>query len=379
GALGGQSFAYDQGGHLTSATTTGPTATYTYDATGLLNSETVNGVTQNFTWNQAQGLPTLLSNGSDDLIYGPEGTPIEQINPGGATYYLLGDELGSTRIITDSSGNIAGTFTYDPYGTIQTQTGSVTPLVAYAGEPYDADTGLYYLGARFYDPAIAQFLTRDPLAASTGAPYSYASGSPLNFTDPSGLCAAGAQGGGPQPPNNNDPLLPMQQRANRGVRQGNANPGEQSADLLIQNEEPVPNGVIEPGESEGYCTNLPTLPLEEEDPGGAAIDPGAFHPAETPQESDWPVQEGSNCVECAKEIQKKIGGEIETIEPPEGARFLGPSTNNPEGPPWNFHTFVVKNGRAFDGPTGPQGMPLNEYIQQWEYGNDLIVRPGAGS
>ncbi|MGH9122420.1 MAG: RHS repeat-associated core domain-containing protein, partial [Acidimicrobiales bacterium] len=73
----------------------------------------------------------------------------------------MGDELGSTRIITDSSGNIAGTFTYDPYGTIQTQTGSVTPLVAYAGEPYDAATGLYYLGARLYDPAIAQFLTRD--------------------------------------------------------------------------------------------------------------------------------------------------------------------------------------------------------------------------
>jgi hypothetical protein len=41
--------------------------------------------------------------------------------------------------------------------------------------------------ARYYDPTTAQFLSRDPLEAETGAPYSYAGGEPLNASDPSGL------------------------------------------------------------------------------------------------------------------------------------------------------------------------------------------------
>jgi uncharacterized protein RhaS with RHS repeats len=41
--------------------------------------------------------------------------------------------------------------------------------------------------ARYYDPSTAQFATRDPLEAQTGAPYSYAGGDPLDASDPSGL------------------------------------------------------------------------------------------------------------------------------------------------------------------------------------------------
>jgi RHS repeat-associated protein len=49
------------------------------------------------------------------------------------------------------------------------------------------DTGLIYLRNRVYDPATAQFLTRDPLEAITGEPYSYAGDNPLNHSDPTGL------------------------------------------------------------------------------------------------------------------------------------------------------------------------------------------------
>ena len=44
-----------------------------------------------------------------------------------------------------------------------------------------------YLRARYYDPATGQFISRDPLTAMTGAPYSYVDGNPLNYTDPLGL------------------------------------------------------------------------------------------------------------------------------------------------------------------------------------------------
>ena len=41
--------------------------------------------------------------------------------------------------------------------------------------------------ARYYDPATAQFLTRDPLEAQTRSPYGYVNNDPLNASDPSGL------------------------------------------------------------------------------------------------------------------------------------------------------------------------------------------------
>jgi RHS repeat-associated protein len=59
-------------------------------------------------------------------------------------------------------------------------------LVNY-GQYTSTDTGLIYLRARVYDPATAQFLSVDPLAPTTRAPYTYAEDSPLNFGDPTGL------------------------------------------------------------------------------------------------------------------------------------------------------------------------------------------------
>jgi len=55
------------------------------------------------------------------------------------------------------------------------------------GEYIDPETGFQYLRARYYDPATAQFLTRDPIETITRSAYSYVEGNPLNRTDPTGL------------------------------------------------------------------------------------------------------------------------------------------------------------------------------------------------
>jgi RHS repeat-associated protein len=57
----------------------------------------------------------------------------------------------------------------------------------YAGEYQDAESNLYYLRARYYDPATQQFLTVDPLVGWTEQAYAYVGGSPTNATDPRGL------------------------------------------------------------------------------------------------------------------------------------------------------------------------------------------------
>jgi len=66
----------------------------------------------------------------------------------------------------------------------------------YAGQYTDAESGLVYMRARYYDPATAQFLTVDPLVNVTHTPYSYVNDSPLDGADPSGDCLAGGGGGG---------------------------------------------------------------------------------------------------------------------------------------------------------------------------------------
>lgn len=91
------------------------------------------------------------------------------------------------RLVTDAYGGIAATYSYDPYGTTVAHTGYVDTPFQYAGQYRDTETGLYYLRARYYDPATAQFLTRDPLTAVTRSVYGYVGGDPLNGSDPSGL------------------------------------------------------------------------------------------------------------------------------------------------------------------------------------------------
>ena len=179
-------YAYDQANRLTGYTRGSTTATYAYNGDGLRASKTVAGVTTKFAYDTAEGLPLILTDGANYYLYGPDGIPYEQVTTAGVVTYLHADQLGSIRMITNSSGASAGTATYTAYGT-RTTTGTTSPF-GYAGQYTDAETGLQWLRARYYDPTTAQFLTVDPLAALTGARYFYASGNPITGADPSGLC-----------------------------------------------------------------------------------------------------------------------------------------------------------------------------------------------
>jgi RHS repeat-associated protein len=153
-------------------------------------------------WSTAQDPPLLLYDGTRYYLYGPEGQPFEQI-ASEAPVYLHHDQQGSTRLLTNSSGEAKGTYTYAPYGATEGHTGTATTPLGYDGQYTSTDTGLIYLRWRVYDPtAPAQFMSQDPLSATTGDIYGYADQSPVNKTDPSGLCTCQVPGGGdgPRPP-----------------------------------------------------------------------------------------------------------------------------------------------------------------------------------
>ena len=161
--------------------------TYTYDGDGLRASKTAVGTTLRFAWSLAGGPPVPLTDGSTSYLYDDSGIPIEQIDAAGTPLYYQHDQLGSTRLLTDQGGSVVATYSYDPYGNLTGHTGTADTPLRWAGQYQDANTGLYYLHARYYDPLTAQFLTRDPIAPITQAPYAYVGGNPLTFVDVTGL------------------------------------------------------------------------------------------------------------------------------------------------------------------------------------------------
>ncbi len=202
-----QSYGYNQLGELTCSTApnsssytcsnpnSSKTTTYTYNGDGLRMSDTpAGGSSQQFTWDVSSSVPDLLSDGTNRYLYGPGGTPVEQINSTtGATNYLVSDPTG-VRYQFNLAGTVAGTNTYNPYGKCTSCT-ATTPFGFEDG--YTDATGLIYLVNRYYDTSTDQFITVDPLVSLTGEPFSYAGEDPVNGSDPSGLmCNANPFSGG---------------------------------------------------------------------------------------------------------------------------------------------------------------------------------------
>jgi RHS repeat-associated protein len=131
--------------------------------------------------------PDLIGDGSGSIIYGPDGLPVEQVKSGGDAVFYHHDRQGSTRLLTDSSGDSVGAFTYDAYGQTTAASGAAKTHFGYDGQYTDPTTGHEDLRARQYDPETAQFTSRDPLGQLTRQPYAYASNDPIDFADPSGL------------------------------------------------------------------------------------------------------------------------------------------------------------------------------------------------
>ncbi len=171
---------------------TGTPTTYTYDGDGLRMSKS-GGVSTSYAWDPTSTVPLLLQettgSATTEYVYGPGGLPLEEVQSSGKTFYYAHDNLGSTRALTKSTGAVADTDTYSPYGALTTSTGTIQDNLLYAGQYLDAESGFYYLRARYYDPPIGQFTTVDPLVGDTGQPYEYADDDAINSSDPSGMCS----------------------------------------------------------------------------------------------------------------------------------------------------------------------------------------------
>ncbi|WP_303850146.1 RHS repeat-associated core domain-containing protein [Apibacter mensalis] len=117
-------------------------------------------------------------------------------------YYYHPDHLGSSRYITNLDGEIVQHVEYVPFGEvfIEERNNSWNTPYLFNGKELDEETGLYYYGARYYNPRESVWLSVDPLAEKypNVSPYAYTFQNPINYTDPTGMIPEDGAGDPPK-------------------------------------------------------------------------------------------------------------------------------------------------------------------------------------
>ncbi|NBU63946.1 MAG: RHS repeat-associated core domain-containing protein, partial [Chloroflexia bacterium] len=104
-----------------------------------------------------------------------------------AVKYHLGDHLGSSHVVLDDGGSWVNREEYTPYG--ETSFGSYgRKRYRFTGKERDEESGMNYHGARYYASWVGRWVSCDPAGIAAGINlYVFASRSPINSVDPSGL------------------------------------------------------------------------------------------------------------------------------------------------------------------------------------------------
>jgi RHS repeat-associated protein len=178
--------------------TTGATSIYVPTATGFrvyVRRPGVGAVTaanaQAWGWH----VNWLAVSGNTTLVrkYYYAGATRVAMRENGALRWLLGDHLGSTAY-TVSGTTKTGEVRYKAFGATRFTSGATPTTFRYTGQREEAGLGLYYYGARWYDPALGHFIQADTIVPEPGNVldyhrYSYTRFNPLKYTDPTGHCA----------------------------------------------------------------------------------------------------------------------------------------------------------------------------------------------
>ncbi len=214
--------AYAYGSTRPHAVTAAGADTYTYDAAGLMTS----GAGRTLTWNGDNRLASVVSGVTTmTFTYDADGVRIQQVEgattrqhlgddyevtvsgptskdisiagslvarkEGATRYWVHTDHVGSVQAVTDASGVEVNRKKYRPFGEILSTGGTLAygPR-GFTGQRHDA-SGLLYLHARYYDPALGRFISPDPIIPVTDNiglnRYAYAANDPVDRTDIDGL------------------------------------------------------------------------------------------------------------------------------------------------------------------------------------------------
>ncbi|MBR9704654.1 hypothetical protein GOV12_04530 [Candidatus Pacearchaeota archaeon] len=124
----------------------------------------------------------------NETYYYDEKDLIARKDNNGNRFYYHPDHLGSTTIVTNSSGDVVEETFYKPFGEVVDGSNS---RYGYTGKEKDGDTGLMYYGARYYNPNFMHFIQPDSVIGYIYNPqdlnrYAYVRNNPYKYIDPSG-------------------------------------------------------------------------------------------------------------------------------------------------------------------------------------------------
>jgi RHS repeat-associated protein len=163
----------------------GSTIVYSYaaDGTKLRTVHTISGTTTQ----KDYCANVVYENGVQKMLLTEEGY-VDLSAPTPTYYYYLKDHQGNNRVVINSSGTVAETNHYYPFGSLFAST-SVQPY-KYNGKELDTKKGLnwYDYGARHYDATLGRWLAVDPLAEKyySTSTYGYCLNNPMKYVDPNG-------------------------------------------------------------------------------------------------------------------------------------------------------------------------------------------------
>lgn len=209
---GSGTYRYDANGNLIEVGGGAGTATLDYDLRGRLVRYQEGLVSEEYEYDHAGRRIAKISGGVEErylLDVQVENAQVVEAQTGaqtkryvyglariaeaadGQVHYFHHDGLGSTRSLTSEDGALTDVYQYSAFGELRSHTGTSANEFLFAGEQRDADSGLYYLRARYYSPETGRFTQVDPFQGVDENPltlhdYEYAGNNPILLTDPSG-------------------------------------------------------------------------------------------------------------------------------------------------------------------------------------------------
>ncbi len=169
-------------------------AAYAYDAGNQRISKTTGGVTTRYAYDRNHVALELTGAATTPNVRYLYGTQVDQIlaqdKGGGNVSWQLTDQLGSVRALVGNDGIVRNRFEFDAFGNVvSTMLGATDDSrYRYTGREFDAETGLNYYRARYFDSFSGRFIGQDPIgfSADDANLYRYVGNKVINHKDPSG-------------------------------------------------------------------------------------------------------------------------------------------------------------------------------------------------